>query len=521
MHNPEQTIPPAIPGTFPGNAPPLFLSHFEPEFTGTDLIRQIILLFCGYFLVAAGANGMGTNADIFLYLGLALFTGEYVLCCLQSLGRNQWEYILGFGWMLLVACGGFWYAVRFRPDIDLRDIRFFVFAFLSGYAMLRLGCILGLRFSRTPGLVKGFVRILPLQKPVQAGHIYAAVFLGLFFGMGMFSFFVYFNNFPIFSEDPALARYLYFNGPYTMGLTRFSYRIFLSGTEIQVMMLFYLAIFHLRGKPSPLPFLVITTLILAIAILSINASRGPLVRITVFCLLAASKKISQPGQMAKLILATFLVVLLLFFYSVHRSGKKISITNIDSLDRVIYPFFPEVAEGSLVLEAFHGYNEPYLMGKTFLSGALTFIPSAVFPFREDYDINRYNLELLGIESGRSGGIRLTMMIETYINWAMPGVLCLCLLVGLLLGQSSKYLLLGGNRFSRANTPVKEGLDQNTPKPEETGEGKTAGFGILFFQTFLLSFANMGSGLFFLFYAAVGNGIAIRILNRDFAEEEYL
>ncbi|MCP4109530.1 MAG: oligosaccharide repeat unit polymerase [Desulfobacteraceae bacterium] len=441
------------------------------------LLCSAALLLCCFWLNEIDSRLMWLVFTIFAILLLELFSSA-----VSWLADNKWGNILCYGWIMLVIIGGALYAIYFRDDLLTEDISFSVSLCLTGYLSLRLGVRSSgfLTFLNQTILLIKF--LFPLSRPARTQNQIFCVLISISFAAGMLSFFIYFNNFPVFTPNPALSRYLYFNGPYTMGLTRFCYRIFLSGTEISAAILMYITVLNNPPPYRLLRFIIILIMLLCIAIIFINASRGPLFRLVIFSVLVGSKKITTYRQTVKLLIIMVFIVSLLFFYSIHRSEGD---TDFQSLGSVLYPFVPEISEGTLVLSKFHGYSEPFLYGRSFLAGLLTFVPSSLLPFRQQYEINRYNLELAGIRNETSGGIRLTMMLEAYINFGVPGSVIISFTIGYLLGKA----------FSAF---------KKYPGQEP--------FGSIFFSTFLISFAIMGSGIIYLLYAAVGIQITEKVLS---------
>jgi len=298
---------------------------------------------------------------------------------------------------------------------------------------------------------------------------------------------LYFNNFPALEDNPAVARYLHFNGPHTSGLTRFFYRIFLSGTEIAATLLIYIELFAPKKghiKDFMLHFFTVLALLLCVTMLAINASREPIVRVIFFSLMAYSGKIRRLRQTMNLLAGVLLACILLFSASVYRFSISDTGFDFKNTGAILYPFFPEVTEGSMVVDEFRSLDEPFLMGRTFLSGALVFIPSSLFTFRQKFDIGRYTLKILRIKEESSGGIRMTTMGEAYINFGLPGVILILFMIGLLLTKVYKIFINTQNQQS---------------------------FGFIFLACFLVTAPIFSSAFFYLSYGAIGIGFLERCL----------
>ncbi len=382
---------------------------------------------------------------------------------------------------MFIIIGGMTYGYVCRTDLRVEDINFFVCLLLVGYLALRNGFAIAHRIRLFNKIIHKSKGLFPLSDRIELQSHTFCLLISIFFSLGMFAFFMYFHNFPALHENPAVARYLYFNGPYTSGLTRFFYRIFLSGTEIAVTLLIYVELFtDKKGRSDDYILHIFTVLavILGITMLSMNASRGPIFRVIIFSLLAYSGKISRLGQTMRLLTGMLVAFILLFSASVYRFSLSYTEFDLKNIGAILYPFFPEVAEGSMVIGEFRSFTEPLLMGRTFLSGALVFIPSSLFAFRQQYDINRYTLEILNVQTESAGGIRITTIGEAYINFGITGVIVILVLNGFLLAK------------------VYQAFRNSSNQPS---------YGFIFLASFLVTAPIFSSSLFFLLYAAIGIG----------------
>lgn len=112
--------------------------------------------------------------------------------------------------------------------------------------------------------------------------------------------------------------------------------------------------------------------------------------------------------------------------------------------------FCDLRDFSWVLSNFDG---AFFGGKTLLAGIFGFIPSSVFPFREEFTFVRVTNTIVGLPTDTHFGTRASFFGEWYFNFSWPGVLLFGLIVGVLLAilQSKYYGFL--ENCKRGNTQV--------------------------------------------------------------------
>lgn len=114
---------------------------------------------------------------------------------------------------------------------------------------------------------------------------------------------------------------------------------------------------------------------------------------------------------------------------VQETQKVSSKEEAQSLKKIILnSFFTQVRDSSRLIYNFNYKKESYFYGKTFLASALGFIPTTIFPFKEKNQIGRVTLRLFGINPETSGGARIGIIGESYINFGF-----LCVVIPLFLG----------------------------------------------------------------------------------------
>lgn len=76
----------------------------------------------------------------------------------------------------------------------------------------------------------------------------------------------------------------------------------------------------------------------------------------------------------------------------------------------------------------------FFWGKTYLAGYLAFIPSFLFPFREEYGLGRVTPMLAGLDPAFHSGLRPPIFGEMYINFGLPGLCIGAFVYGVLVGR---------------------------------------------------------------------------------------
>ena len=94
-------------------------------------------------------------------------------------------------------------------------------------------------------------------------------------------------------------------------------------------------------------------------------------------------------------------------------------------------FFVQIRDSSRLLYNFELKKERYVYGRTYIASAFGFIPTSIFPFKEKYNIGRITLKLFGLNPETSGGPRIGIIGESYINFGFIGVIILPCILGIL------------------------------------------------------------------------------------------
>jgi oligosaccharide repeat unit polymerase len=112
-----------------------------------------------------------------------------------------------------------------------------------------------------------------------------------------------------------------------------------------------------------------------------------------------------------------------------RSGADESTSQ---LDEVLYgDNFSDVRDFAWVLSR---WDREELHGKSYIAGALGFIPREFIAYREEFSIATYVNRFLGFEKDTHGGLRPGMYGEAYLNFGIPGVVIQAFMLGIILGD---------------------------------------------------------------------------------------
>ncbi len=112
-----------------------------------------------------------------------------------------------------------------------------------------------------------------------------------------------------------------------------------------------------------------------------------------------------------------------------RSGATESSSQVDE---VLYgDNFSDVRDFAWVLSR---WDREELHGKSYIAGALGFIPRDFIAYREEYSIATYINRFLGFEKDTHGGLRPGMFGEAFLNFGIPGVIIQSFILGIILGE---------------------------------------------------------------------------------------
>jgi hypothetical protein len=374
------------------------------------------------------AHFFADSMQLFLNIALYLSWVEFAVAGIRwGLWEDNWPSLVGGGWLLACTLGVWDFSGHlYCPEAVLAPTAYFLWLLLLGYLALRGGMAMGAQARSFASVVEKICVALSPEHLAKRSFRYSLVALGVCSCLGICYIYAHFGSVPLFSDNPPLARYQFFNGPFTKNLFRFAFRVFSAVSMVASMYLVMLMHKDLSvsGKIASV-FTVAFTMLCVLA----SGSRGDFSVLLLFIgirviFLWPAKKRLVPALMACFVcIAAFCAVTV----SRVQSG-------LDSLSLV----FSEISDAALLTQSARIHEVPLAWGKTYLSALLSFVPSSVFPFREAYGFGRYSLGIfyLGREApiaATYGGLRPTFVGEAFLNGGLVGVLLFGLALGAILG----------------------------------------------------------------------------------------
>ena len=116
------------------------------------------------------------------------------------------------------------------------------------------------------------------------------------------------------------------------------------------------------------------------------------------------------------------------------SAKKSGLLRV-----LVNAFGIQIRDSARLIYNFDNQEKEFYKGKTFIAGLLGFIPTAYFTFKEEYQIGRVTLRLFGLNPETSGGPRVGLAGEAYINFWYFGVILIPIIAGFLGWYLSRLL----------------------------------------------------------------------------------
>lgn len=155
------------------------------------------------------------------------------------------------------------------------------------------------------------------------------------------------------------------------------------------------------------------------ATLFLTAKRGQLylpIFISMVAYLLYRRKIIQLS-----VLGSFMIILV----GLSRNYNKILSGDFNFEDifmSLSTSFLVSVRELTRVLMAFNNNAHEYLLGKTYIAGFFSFIPTKINFFKEKYNYMRYTSHISNHDPDLYGGMRSTYLGEAYVNFGLLGVI---------------------------------------------------------------------------------------------------
>lgn len=91
------------------------------------------------------------------------------------------------------------------------------------------------------------------------------------------------------------------------------------------------------------------------------------------------------------------------------------------------------------------FDQVLLMGRSYVAGYLSFIPSAIFPLRERWSYGRWTANQVGLDADTHAGLRGGAFAEVFFNFGWLGMIFVAIVVGLIVGR----VIVWENRYYRS------------------------------------------------------------------------
>jgi oligosaccharide repeat unit polymerase len=288
------------------------------------------------------------------------------------------------------------------------------------------------------------IKVAPYDPKLDIKFMYACSVAALLVASVIFSIMLYAGVVPLFSADIGADRAFVNRVPELRPIFNFAVSL------VQPILVFSTLVLLLKWKEvSKLTLIPLSILCCA---LLFTGSRSFLISILESTVIGVSL-LWITGRSR--IRVSYLLYLLYQVFNIFLSGvsglaRDININNFldllitDPLSLLGYSFaysfvgnnYCDLRDFSWVLSKFDG---GFFGGKTLLAGVFGFIPSSLFPFREEFTFARVTNTIVGISSEGSFGIRASFFGEWYFNFNWPGVLLFGLIVGSLIALlQTKY-----------------------------------------------------------------------------------
>ena len=85
-----------------------------------------------------------------------------------------------------------------------------------------------------------------------------------------------------------------------------------------------------------------------------------------------------------------------------------------------------------------GWDGELLLGRTYVSGALSWIPSFLLPDRKEWGWGQFSTRTTALDGGAHPGLRPTVFAEAYFNFDLVGVVVFATLLGALFGRVAAF-----------------------------------------------------------------------------------
>lgn len=203
---------------------------------------------------------------------------------------------------------------------------------------------------------------------------------------------------------------------------------------------FALACIRLAHKPSGY---VAVLLILAFVCSALTGSRSmtllTAIDVLIACFAVYKGRVNLRAVVAAALLLSAVIGITTTLRNAEQQEQADSADNELPLVTLLYGnTLSDLRDFAWVLQASDARGE-LLLGRSYVSAMISFVPRGLSDFREKYSIGTYTNELIGIDSAVHPGVRGGKFLEPYLNFGLPGVLLFGYVAGNLLSRTCAFM----------------------------------------------------------------------------------
>lgn len=165
----------------------------------------------------------------------------------------------------------------------------------------------------------------------------------------------------------------------------------------------------------------------------------PIALLSIIYFILNREKIKKRNYMYTILLG----IVLLLGTSLIRDASFNEFNLFESIILVLFQIFfgntfSDLRDFSWVLT---GFNDDFLLGKTYLSAIISFIPSSILEFRESYKYGIVTNNFAGIGNWSNHlGLRMTVFGEIYLNFGYIGIIIFSTIMGYILSYTNNSFI---------------------------------------------------------------------------------
>ena len=240
-----------------------------------------------------------------------------------------------------------------------------------------------------------------------------------------------------------ILSYLYPEYLLTLRLIRFDNPLI--GALINIIMsithfsIIFLGLHLLESREKHTKYIFFITIILPILMGVRSVLIIPLITLVAIIFCYYNSKIKIWHYIITSISTICMLILLTLIRDGGSSGQNSNINILIFIGQILYGnTFSDLRDFSWVLT---GFNDNYVLGKTYLSALFSYIPSGISDFREVYKYGEVTNHFAGIVFDHHFGLRMTIFGEMYINFGYIGVFIISVFMGYLLQYTNNNFLV--------------------------------------------------------------------------------